>query len=223
MPRLKDRQRQIPNGLKFALPELGYQSAPFTSFDTIVNQVDNIVRANPGRAQAARWPTSRNEIAEWVDDFNARLCHANGWNDYITGTEDSPPKFNGPPPGRFHALAVGAQANAEFILSGNKPVNEEAATARAAVCVKCPLNTPGDFSNFFERATAEMLRQSIGAMHELKLQTPHDSQLGVCEACWCPLRLKIWFPLEYISKHLNPETKAALHPSCWVTAEEKAP
>lgn len=196
-------------------------SAPFTSFDTIVNQVDNIVRANPGRAMAAKWPTSRSEIADWVDDFNARLCQANGWNDYINDTGEEPPKFNGPPPGRLGALAAGAQANAEFILSGQPPVEESVATARAAVCVACPLNQPGDLGNFFERATAEMLRQAIGGLHELKLQTPHDVKLGVCSACYCPMRLKCWYPLDFISKHMNPETKSALHPSCWVTAEEK--
>ena len=223
MPRLKNRQSQIPNGLKFALPEVGYQSAPFTSFDTIVNQVDNIVRANPGRAQAAKWPTSREEIADWVDDFNARLCQSNGWNDYINDTgEDSPPK-HGPPPGRHvWAVAAGANAIAHWIGDGSNPVSSENSCSRAATCKKCPLNQPGDFSSFFERATSEMLRKQVSAFRDEKLETPYDSSLGVCSACYCPMRLKVHFPLKYILEHIQKESYDELHKDCWIIAESKA-
>ena len=82
MARLKDRQRQIPNGFKFVLPEVQYESAPFSSFDTIVNSVTKVVNANPSLAEQFGWPIDRPHVADWVDSFNAQICERNGWTEF---------------------------------------------------------------------------------------------------------------------------------------------
>ena len=60
----------------------------------------------------------------------------------------------------------------------------------------------------------------IQTAQELDLTTPYDSKLGVCAACDCPMRLKVWTPLKLILEHMLPEAKAALDSKCWITAEE---
>lgn len=214
MSRLKNRQQQIPNGLRFRIPELNYASPPFPSFESIVSAVYAIARANPALFRAKNWPQNRDDIETWVDQYNARYCFEMGYLDYITGAETDPPK-HGPPP-RSAALAAGAKSLTEWIGAGASPETREVAEARAEVCVKCPLNQPGDLSNFFERGTSEMLREAVAAANQVKLVTRFDKQLGVCEACYCPMRLKVWVPLEHIVKNMSAETRSSLDPKCWI-------
>ncbi len=219
MATLKDRQRQIPNGFRFIIPEVGYKSQPFQSFDSIVLAVHSIAQSNPGLFTAKGWPHSRNDVATWVDQFNARYCVEMGYEDYVNGTETEPPK-HGPPP-RADALVAGAKSLTEWLGAGANPVSREVADKRAETCVKCPLNKEGDLSNFFERGTSEMLRSAIAAAKEIQLITRFDKSLGVCDACYCPMKLKVWMPLHHILKNLSTETKSALHEKCWITNEEK--
>jgi len=94
MAKLKDRQRQIPNGLKFHLPEVKYKSSPFASFDSICNSVHTIVQANLELAIAKGWPTDMPAIRDWVDTYNANLCEMNKWTDYYDPTPGSTPDFS---------------------------------------------------------------------------------------------------------------------------------
>jgi hypothetical protein len=225
MPRLKDRNRQIPNGFRFALPEVGYKSRDFDSFSTISNQVSSIIKANPARAKQYGWPTDDASIADWIDDFNSRICQGNGWNDFITsGLGEVPydPK-SGPPLTRVAALAAGAKSLAEWLGEGNIPVDDLLATNRAKVCVACPLNKQGDLSNFFERATSELIRRYIENASDSKLTTPYDAKLGVCDACLCPMRLKVHTPLKHIIAHMPEHVHDDLDPKCWITAELLVP
>jgi hypothetical protein len=60
-------------------------------------------------------------------------------------------------------------------------------------------------------------------MSDRKLSTMVDAQLNVCVACLCPLKLKVHAPLEFIARHMDPETRAALDPQCWMLAELAPP
>jgi len=82
MATLKDRQRQIPNGLYFELSELKYRSTPYSSFDTIVNSVHTLLNANPEYAAHRHLPLDLEGIRIMVDRFNANICRINGWKDY---------------------------------------------------------------------------------------------------------------------------------------------
>ena len=122
MSRLKDRQRQIPNGFQFALPELGYKSSPFASFDSIVNSVHTVIKSNPSLAAAKGWPAERSDVADWIDNFNAQWCERNGWHDYIVGRGESSPQNLSPCQGLRLAVA-GAKTLADWIGEGAMPVS----------------------------------------------------------------------------------------------------
>lgn len=64
------------------LPEVRYRSPSFASFDTIVNEIDNIVRSNPDKAEKYGWPVTREGIANWVDSTNAARCQSYGWTEF---------------------------------------------------------------------------------------------------------------------------------------------
>lgn len=87
MAKLKDRQTQIPNGFRFRIPELKYHSSFYASFASIVNSVHTIVNANPQISEAHGWPLDLPGIEDWVDQFNAAICEANGWKQYYIPTE----------------------------------------------------------------------------------------------------------------------------------------
>lgn len=221
MPRLKSRQQQIPNGMRFAIPEANWKSPPFASFDSIVHTVSSIVAANPELAQQKGWPQTREGIADWVDEFNAQLCAQNGWTNYYNegGGLASLPK---PVPlSVAKNVAAGAKTLANWIGSGAQPVTPSLAEARAKVCSKCPVMQQGDMSNFFTRATSEIIRMQVQTAQELDMVTPYDKQLGVCGACSCPMRLKVWVGLTPILEGILPEAKAALDVKCWILDEEK--
>ena len=84
MLRLKSRQTQIPNGFKFYLPELKWQSSSnYPSFDSVVQQLQSVILANPALAQQHKWPTDRAGVENWVDLYNATMCARMGWTDFI--------------------------------------------------------------------------------------------------------------------------------------------
>lgn len=83
MPRLRDRQRQIPNGFTMELEPIGYRAPRFASFDVIVDDLMRVIHANPEKAKKYAWPTDRTQVADWVDEHNAALCASYGWKDFI--------------------------------------------------------------------------------------------------------------------------------------------
>jgi hypothetical protein len=87
MPRLRDRNHQIPGGFVHELGSLGWRSAPFASFNTIVDQVFNVIKGNQNIALSRGWPIDRPGIENWVDRSNAQRCQDNGWNDFILPDE----------------------------------------------------------------------------------------------------------------------------------------
>ena len=119
MPRLKDRNRQVPGGLAMELGSLGWKSAPFASFDTIVNQVFAMAGGNRNFFLSRGWPISRPEIEKWVDETNARRCQQNGWHDYFT--PDGP---TGPAPDRSEQWPLWARTIAKFRQSGEVGIGD---------------------------------------------------------------------------------------------------
>jgi len=113
-------------------------------------------------------------------------------------------------------LAAGAALLFEWEESKTEPVANELAAKRAEICVRCPKNDPEHMSKYFTTAVSEMLRKKLQRLHEMKLTTVHDQQLGICAACFCPLKLKVFCPFDLIEKHIRQEDRPQLDPQCWI-------
>jgi hypothetical protein len=116
-------------------------------------------------------------------------------------------------------LKTGKDILFDWEESGKPPVSQELANQRAATCVACPLNGQGGLSRYFTVPAAALIKARFEKLHEMKMQTPSDNQLGVCDACTCPLKLKVWTPLEFILEHMTDEQKSKLDKACWITKE----
>lgn len=90
---------------------------------------------------------------------------------------------------------------------------------RAAVCVECPLNGKGGWESYFTVPVSNAIRRELERKRTMKLETQFDDRVGVCEACSCPLQLKIWLPIENILSKVQPAQFDALAPGCWIRSE----
>lgn len=226
MARLKNRNSQIPNGLKFKIAPLKYQARPFSSFDTIVQEVQRVVRANPWQAKKFSYPTERPDIENWVDSYNAQICDQNGWLQYIDGGPDggepSPPSWLPPSvTGRYGKnVAAGAKSLLSWLGEGMRPVPSEQAEKRSLICAKCPKNRQMELKDAFVRATSELIRRQIEFSKEAGLRTTSDPVLGICDACSCPLKLMVHVPLAVKLEHMPKESYDELDSKCWVLSEK---
>jgi hypothetical protein len=229
MPRLKDRQRQVPNGYSFYLPEVKWKApGNFPSFTRVCDELQRVVQANPFLAQKNKWPTDRKGIEEWVDLYNATVCARMGWDEYIAA-EGSPTLPKSTPQHQqatlqsLKAAAVAAKelvAGAKTLIaweeSGEPPVAPEVSTARAIICAGCPLNSKGGLETWFTVPASELIRRRVEKAQKRGLTTPRDDALNICTACHCPLKLKVHIGLAWIEKRLTPEQKGRLDPRCWI-------
>lgn len=223
--RLKDKNRQIPNGYQYRQPEIpNWQpKARFESFNAIVRQVVDLRRANPFLATQHGWRMDEAGVADDVEQYNVRLCEQMGWTQYLIGGDGSPlPKTHFNPQnltGSVQQVAAGAGVLVDWITSGAEAVSPSLAHGRAGVCVQCPMNQTGDLLRFFTKPVSEAVRKLLSRRMEWKLETDYDRDLGVCQVCNCPMKLKIWMPIAKIRSALKPETVAQLPGNCWIPKE----
>jgi hypothetical protein len=109
--------------------------------------------------------------------------------------------------------AQGTAIVLDWLTSGGKPVAQELADSRSKICAGCPKNVPGDW---YTTAPAELIRATLSARSDLKLETPYDDKLQSCEACRCLLKLKCFCPLDHILKGTKAEIMDEFPPACWI-------
>lgn len=109
--------------------------------------------------------------------------------------------------------AQGTAVVLDWLQSGGPPVTQDLANKRAQICVECPRNVPG---SWYTVAPAEIIRETLSARSDLKLETPNDEKLKSCDVCKCLMRLKVWTPLEFILSKTNPEIMAEFPEACWI-------
>lgn len=235
MPRLLNRQLQIPYGMTFYLPALKWTPKPAkgASFNQICDQLEAVIKANPAMAAQNKWPKTKPEIENWVDFYNATLCEKMGWEGYTLGEEAaglSLPKVLSPSQReslknltaaaeRAKELIAGARSLIEWDDSGEEAVPAETSASRAEVCAKCPLNSSEDLTKWFTVPAAELIKRRIERAQSRRLTTPKDDLLHLCTACHCPLKLKVHVPIAWVRKRLTDEQKARLDTSCWILHE----
>lgn len=228
---LKNRQVQIPGGLRFLQPETAWRPRRFSSFDSVCDQLIAHRKANPYLIHKNGHTIERSQVENEVDNFNTRVCQQMGWLHFIQGGEALPVPFLvrrsehkplPPQPGFVQSLqnvAAGSAAIAEFVANKQEAVADELAISRAATCAACPLNQSGGWLALFTVPVAEAIRKRLEERKHMNLVTPLDDKLGVCSACDCPIPLMIHFPLETKLKHLSEKAKLSLHADCWVLKE----
>lgn len=224
--KLKSRTQCPPGGFLFRQALTGWNSwsvvpASQWDFKLLCQELQKHRIANP----KYKLNTDITAIQNEVDATNAaRVAAIPNSESYVVQT-DTPPSFR-PAPHLLQRLAVASRAISaghetitDFMDSGESPVAQELAEKRATVCVACPLNERGDLSRFFTIPAANRIKKQIEVKEGRGLKTSKDELLHICSACLCPLKLKVWFPLPYIVKHMDEDVKAQLHPACWITSE----
>lgn len=231
MVRLIDRNRQIPNGLRFYQPETQWVPRVWAGFDEIVSTLIAHRKANQFLMQKHGWPIDVRTVEDEVDFFNARICQQMGWTDYYTSDGGAPPvPFQFPPPeapaaspiplkGKLSQLVAGKETLVEWISNGAEAVPQELANSRAATCARCKMNGKGDWTAYFTVPLSNAIRKELERRKQMNLSTPYDLQLGVCEACDCPLPLKIHMPIKSIRPRMSESAFSALWSECWIRNE----
>ena len=223
--RLKDRLRGIPFGFKFLVPQTKWQPNPWDTFDGVVKALIIHLRGNPHIQKQLGWTSlDYHYVADKVDEYNAAICKAQGWNHFIQDggvALANVPKAWPRPQRVVQAAAVGLDTIKEMFGPEGPIQDKELAGNRAVVCSGCAWNDQeGSWEALFTVPASNLIRKVLGALKAQKLETDSDASLGTCKVCLCPLKLKVWARLNHILNHLPPEDKAQLPDFCWIKREE---
>lgn len=231
MARMKDRRRFPPGEWQVLIPEAGMRTPFAGGFNDAVDFLLAFTKKNASMTQKLNLPTDRFSAENWVDSYNAQRMIAHGYTSFV--------EFDGSPAdeafmaqkktllGRRVVGAAGRvrSASAAYwdMFGPHGPVDPARAEARAAVCVGCPENNqdPGAFGRFTQVA-ANKIMGLLGTLRDLQYSTSHDEKLGVCDACDCPMRSKVFARIEVIAEHMPEDVWGKLpkeNPTCWILRE----
>lgn len=102
-------------------------------------------------------------------------------------------------------------------ILGCEPVEPGVAAARAAVCVKCPLNRKQE--NLFTSAVSSTISKLLELKTGSPITTPYDADLHTCTACDCPMKLKVFMTIDLIRSHTKPGVFKEFYHGCWIKKE----
>jgi len=231
---LKNRLTGLPNGFQYRQPETNWVPDRYSSFASVVAQLIHHRLGNPHLMEKNGYSVDRATVEMEVDNFNTAFCRAMGgdWLAYVEGGPAPPIPFHNPPPppnlspfpggvAAVKKLASGMAVLFDWEEGGEPPVAPELSAKRAAVCAPCPKNSPGALSQYLTGPLSDGFRKRLERLHQMNLNTPSDAQLFACEACLCPMRLKVHAPLSLIEARLKPEVRAELDPRCWILSRDQ--
>lgn len=225
---LKNRKILPPGGYHFYEARTGWSPMAMLDFETTVNLIIEHRKANP--RFAGQWATDRESVASELDLSTCRSlaskglaeewCQEGGGFSFQAGPAPQPQWL-----GRklresaaaVRKLVAGIGVLTDWLGDSADPVAPEVAETRAQTCAGCPKNRPGGLGDFFTTEASELIRKQLEAKADMNLSTKSDGSLGVCSACLCPLKLKVWTPMEHILKHTSDEVKRQLDERCWIT------
>lgn len=231
MPKLKNINAFTPRGPQLLLPEVGMKNAMVGSINELRGEFDKIVRRNPSLAQKYNWPTDPKGQMDFVEQREVARLIAQGWVEFIDFSAPGDTWIN--PTGvkknwSGAAAVVVNRGKAAFAAYKNMygpkgPVGRDVADGRAEICVLCKKNdVKGGLASYFLESTAKGIMSLLGALKDLEVRTTKDDELGVCLACKCPLRAKIWTPIDVVAEHTDDEIWSQLpreNPKCWILTE----
>jgi len=219
MPSLKEPQKQIPGGNQFYIADTKWSPAPFSSLDSITQQLIAHRSGRPDLVAKHGWSLDPVVVRQEVEAYQVAVCVRNGWNEYLHGGSESTsffPTTTPRPLQKVRNLVAGVETLVRWISDGAEAVPSELSTKRASVCAPCPLNKPGGLESWFTVPASKAIRATIERKNEMKLSTPFDDQLFVCSACLCPTALKVHLKLDDILANMPQPAQDALDPNCWI-------
>ena len=228
---LRSRSMQIPGGLRYIQPDTNWRTTPWASLDRIVDEVIAHRQGNPHLITTNGWSIDRKTVENEVDEYNSRICQSMNWMHFLQEGAVAGPQ-SGPflqAPGKqprsllnsAKNVAVGSQILVEWIKTGAEAVPIAQASKRAEVCSLCPKNVSSDLTSLFTIPAAAAIKAELNRRKEMKLETPFDENLGVCSACFCPMRLKVHVPFNSFIHKMTSESVAQLDPFCWILSEQQ--
>lgn len=214
------RSQFPPGGWEFYQSQTGW-SAPLPKANTFDQQVVNIIKhrlANPALLVKHKWATDAASVGNELEQYTRMRLGI------PSAPKSMPPAAAPPMPGAVaqsvaavKKLASGVAFLLDWEESGLPPEPPEVSEARAAICADCPKNDKHkSITEIFTVPTAAMIKRRFERLNSLKLSTTRDAELNVCQACYCPLQLKVHSPMSLIQKRLKPEQRAELDPRCWI-------
>jgi hypothetical protein len=232
--RLKSRTQCPPNGFLYTQRETGWKSevaVPSSQwdFDLLCKSLQAHRMSNVPLAIKFKWHTDLNTIKEEVDQVNAiRVLTMPGAQSYVIAGGNAPPKTPAPSTtgpvsavaGRVRKLISGAGTLLDWLGSRGQPVSPTLAAQRADICIKCPKNDKSELTAIFTEPASALIRKQIAQRDDLNLTLPQDGQLGVCSACLCPMKLKVFVDLPFILAHTSDAVRTELDPGCWILLEK---
>lgn len=235
MATLLSRTKFPPGGFQVLIPEAGMKTPVSGGFQEMVEWLVRFARSNPGLTERLKLPTTKAGGEAWVDDYNARRCVAGGWLNFVNISSAAPLAVAEAQKKTSLGSAVGgvvrkgrAAASAYLSMFGaTGPVDKALAASRAAVCSACPQNDiKGGLWDYVAKAAADDIMAILGALKDMDLTTPHHASLGVCRACSCPMKAKVFTALSVIESKMPAESWPLLprnNPRCWILAESARP
>lgn len=220
-----------PGGWQFYHPQTGW-SAPTpiaSTHDQTVTQIIKHRLANPA-------VVAKHKLSTDFESVSAELIQFQIARGAITQQVPSPkpqppvatPQLSGAireAVAAVRKIAAGSALLLEWEEAGMPHVEQDLANNRASTCADCPKNDKGkSLTEIFTVPVASMIKKRMERLNQINLRTPHDEKLAVCQACLCPMRTKVWMPLELILKRLKPEQRAELNldkPKCWIISESE--
>jgi hypothetical protein len=237
-----DRHTFPANGWVFRQPQTGWTNpAPIgNTFDQTVQLIIKHRKANPAITAKFALATNPEKVAWELEMFTRKRLGI---------PEDAPVPFPGGPsslPGGVAAAAgdrrgalwgikraaAGTAVVLDWLMSGGKPVAQDLANKRAAICAsadnwvdekgqaqtRCRNNVEGAW---FTTSAAEIIRATLSARSDLKLQTPYDDKLKSCDVCKCLMALKCWTPMGFILNHTKPDIFIEYPDWCWIKKRDQ--
>jgi hypothetical protein len=118
---------------------------------------------------------------------------------------------------RVRQFARGAETLQDWLGHHGIPVHRTLAQTRADVCLKCPNNQQG---YQLTDSVAGVIHHTVEIKNHLQLRVRGEKSLHTCSSCQCVLRLKVWVPIEFISRHTTEEETSQLPEFCWQRKEQ---
>ena len=217
-----------PGGWQFRQPEFGNWTVQSPISKTLNQAVMEVVagrKKNSALTAKLKLPTIPDAVRTEVIRFNRKRLGLNPDGAPIpfpvshrSFAQEAVGVVAADPMSGLKRAASGTAVVIDWLASGGAPVRQDLADRRAQICVSCPKNVEGAW---YTTAPAELIRKTLEARQDLKLETPYDAALKSCDVCKCLMRLKVWTPLEFILSKTKPEIMAEFPAHCWIAKHDQ--